>query len=108
MGGKGKLAAKKVPTCTLKFFCLGNTGDEKPDAGFSASAGGYELLLHQRGGIDQGFHKIPTPHTPSRIKELASQATIYIRPLQMNIEGLESTDKQVLQLSEVSLASHFF
>ena len=67
-----------------------------------SSAGGYELLLHQRGGIDQGFHKIPTPHTPSRIKELACQANIYIRPLQINIEGLESTDKQELQLSEVS------
>lgn len=60
-----------------------------------SSAGEYELLLHQRGGIDQEFHKIPTPHTPSRIKELASQATIYIRPLQINIEGLESTDRQL-------------
>lgn len=130
MGGKGKLPAKKVPTCTLKFFCLGNTGDEKPPSTIASktalsncglgpgnitfemngssvhpqllerfpllsSAGEYELLLHQRGGIDQEFHKIPTPHTPSRIKELASQATIYIRPLQINIEGLESTDRQL-------------
>ena len=133
MGGKGKLAAKKVPTCTLKFFCLGNTGDEKPPSTIASKTAlsncglgpgniTFEMngssvhpqllerfpLLSSAGGIDQGFHKIPTPHIPSRIKELASQATIFIRPLQMNIEGLESTDKQVLQLSEVSLASHFF
>ena len=50
-------------------------------------AGGYELLLYQR-GIDQGFHKIPIPHTPPRIKELAEQANIYIRPLQQNIQQL--------------------
>ena len=30
VAGKGKLPAKKIPTCTLKLFCLGNTGDEKP------------------------------------------------------------------------------
>ena len=32
-------------------------------------AGGYELLLFQRGGDEQGFHKVPTPYTPSSVKE---------------------------------------
>ena len=55
-----------------------------------SSAGGYELLLFQRGGEQQGFHKLPTPYTPARVKEIAGQAQIYIRPLQKNIELLES------------------
>ena len=40
-----------------------------------SSGGGYELLLYQRGGCDQGFHKIPAPYVPSKIKALANQAT---------------------------------
>ena len=60
-----------------------------------SSAGRCELPLHQRGCVDQGFHKIPTPHAPCRMKELASQATIYIRPLQIDIERLESTENHI-------------
>ena len=106
---------KKNPTCTIKFFCLGNPHDEGPPSSLSArtalssvglgpaslnlvmdgssihqellnsfpslsSGGGYELLLYQRGGCDQGFHKIPAPHTASKIKALANQATVFIRP----------------------------
>ena len=56
-----------------------------------SSAGGYELLLYQCGGLDQGFHKIPNPQTPSRVKEIACQATVYIRPLQVNISEGETT-----------------
>ena len=52
-----------------------------------SSGGGYELLLYQRGGCDQGFHKIPAPYTASKIKALANQATVYIRPLQVDITG---------------------
>ena len=40
-----------------------------------SSGGGYELLLYQQGGCDQGFHKIPAPYKPSKIKALANQAT---------------------------------
>ena len=52
-----------------------------------SSGGGYGLLLYQRGGCDQGFHKIPAPYMPSKIKALANQATVYIRPLQVDITG---------------------
>ena len=52
-----------------------------------SSGGGYELLLYQREGCDQGFHKIPAPYTASKIKALANQATVYIRPLQVDISG---------------------
>lgn len=49
------------------------------------AAGGYELLLYQRGGDDQGLHKLPAPYSPARIKEIAGQAQVYIRPLQKNL-----------------------
>ena len=113
---------KKNPTCTIKFFCLGNSHDDRPPPSLAActalstaglgpassilamdgslihqellnmfpllsSGGGYELLLYQRGGCDQGFHKIPAPYTASKIKALANQATVYIRPLQVDIMG---------------------
>ncbi|KAJ7384022.1 hypothetical protein OS493_024034 [Desmophyllum pertusum] len=48
-------------------------------------AGGYELLLFQRGGENRGFYSLPTPYSPSRLKDIAGQATIYIRPLQKDI-----------------------
>ena len=52
-----------------------------------SSAGGYELLLYQQGGCDQGFHKIPATYMPIKIKALANQSTVYIRPLQVDITG---------------------
>ena len=44
--------------------------------------GGYELLMYEKGVADQGFHQIHGPYTPSRrLRDLARQAQIYIRPL---------------------------
>ena len=57
------------------------------------AAGGYELLLYQRGGEEQGFHKLPTPYSPARLKEVAGQAQIYIRPLQKNLLELDDSNK---------------
>ena len=48
-------------------------------------AGGYELLLYQRSGLNQGFHKIEGSLTPRRLKDLVHQAQIFIRPLQRAI-----------------------
>lgn len=49
-------------------------------------AGGFELSLFQRGGgEDGGFHAIQPPHVSNRLKELARQAKIYIKPLQKDI-----------------------
>ena len=50
-----------------------------------STGGGYELLLYQRGGLQQGFHKIVPPFTPARVKEVSGQAVVYIRPLQKNL-----------------------
>ena len=115
--GKGKAPIKKIPTCTIKFCCLGFVDSDKPPTTVAAkttlansglgpstmsfemngvaihsqlleryaklsSAGGYELLLYQRGGEEQGFHHLPPPHSPSRIKEIANASVVYIRPLQ--------------------------
>ena len=50
------------------------------------SLGGvYKLLLFQCGGDIKGFYSLPTPYTPLRLKDMAGQATIYIRPLQKDI-----------------------
>lgn len=56
-----------------------------------SSAGGYELLLYQRGGEEQGFHHLPPPHSPSRIKEIANASVVYIRPLQRDILDTEDS-----------------
>lgn len=66
-------------------------------------AGGYELLLYQRGGEEQGFHLLPTPYTPARIKEVAGQANVYIRPLQNNLLELEDVRAQESAPLEVRL-----
>lgn len=58
-----------------------------------ADAGGFELFLFQRGnGDDAGFHVIEPPHVASRLKEVAGQAKIFIKPLQRDIP-LKSTQK---------------
>ena len=57
------------------------------------SVGGFDLLLFQRGGgEDGGLHKILPPHTPEHLKELCGQAKIYIRPVQQDITLNETDD----------------
>ena len=57
-----------------------------------ASAGGYELLMYLRQNPGQGFHKMDTPHSTERLKALANQSTIYIRPLQVDLLELAYTN----------------
>ena len=50
-------------------------------------AGEFEICLFQRGGgEDAGFHVINLPHIATRLKQLAGQAKIYIRPKQRDID----------------------
>lgn len=65
-----------------------------------SAAGGYEPLLLQRGGEDRGFCKLPPPDTPMKLKDIAGQVHIYIRPLQKNIY-MENQDANIEQV-EVS------
>ena len=61
-----------------------------------ALAGGYELCLFQRRGEDQGLNKLPMPYSPARLKDVAGQAIIYIRPLQRNIpSGIQNQEQDV-------------
>lgn len=53
------------------------------------TAAGYELLLYQRGGDMKGFHRISEPHLPRKLKDLAGQSQIYIRPLENILEEQE-------------------
>lgn len=138
--GKGKAPIKKIPTCTIKFCCLGFVDSYTPPTTVAAkttlansglgpstmsfemngvaihsqlleryaklsSAGGYELLLYQRGGEEQGFHQLPPPHSPSRIKEIANASVVYIRPLQRDILDTEdsSIDNVVNPAQEVGV-----
>lgn len=66
-----------------------------------ALAGGYELCLFQRGGEDQGFYKLPMPYSPARLKDVAGQAMIYVRPLQKDILNEVQNQEQDSQI-EVS------
>ena len=68
-----------------------------------ATAGGYELSLFQRGREDQGFCKLHMPYSPSRLKETADQAIIYVRPLQRNLDsyGQEQDIQSDIQSAEV-------
>lgn len=69
-----------------------------------SSGGGYELLLYQRGGLQHGFHKISPPYTPARIKEVAAQARVYIRPLQKNLKVVMQEGMYLPAYEEVSVA----
>ena len=52
-----------------------------------SKAGGFEICLFQRGGgEDAGFHVINPPLIGTRLKQLAGQAKIYIRPIQRDID----------------------
>lgn len=46
---------------------------------------GYEMLLYQR-GMEGGFFAIDQPYTPKRLKDAASNAKIFLRPLQRDLE----------------------
>ena len=62
-----------------------------------ALAGGYELCLFQR-GEDQGFYKLPMPYSSARLKDIAGQGMICVRPLQRNILSETENQEQDLDL----------
>lgn len=87
---KAALANSDLGPGTIVFDADGNSShfhqkimDKFP--GLEAG-GGYELLLYQRGGLEKGFHRLEPPFTPGRVKEVASQAQVYIRPLQKYLQ----------------------
>ena len=43
--------------------------------------------MYERAGAEQAFHPIHASYTTSRLKDLARQAQIYIRPLQKDIRS---------------------
>ena len=106
-----KVACEKPPTSVYEKTALSNcglgTGSVTLDINSSANdlhhnlvekfplleaGGGYELLLCQQGGQEQGFHSIPPPYTPARVKELAGQVQVYLRPLQQNLDDVEEAE----------------
>ena len=68
-----------------------------------ADAGGFEFLLFQRGGgEDGGFHTISPPHTSKHVKDVSSQSKIYIRPIQkdisLNVD--EVVEEQLIEVND--------
>ena len=73
---------------SVTFMSDGNTAYDKILEEFPKlkDAGGFDLMLYQRGGgEDAGFHIINPPHTPSHLKDLCGQSKIYLRPVQKDI-----------------------
>lgn len=71
------------------------------------AGGGYELLLYQRGGLEKGFHKTEPPYTPGWVKDVASQAQVYIRPLQKDLQ-LKAPAVDASSHDEVFSNKHIF
>ena len=87
---KAALANSDLGPGTIVFDADGNSSHfhQKIMDKFPAleAGGGYELLLYQRGGLEKGFHRLEPPFTPGRVKEVASQAQVYIGPLQKDLQ----------------------
>ena len=94
VSAKTVLANSGLGPATMSFEMDGSTIHSRLLSRYPKleNSGGYELLLYQRGGEEQGFHQLPGPHTPSRIKEIANASVIYIRPLQLDIQDLNADD----------------
>jgi len=85
------------------------TSFSSEDHGQEAS-GGYELLLYQRAGLEKGFHKLEPPLTPGLVKEVVSEAqvyTLYIRPLQKDLQ-LKAPAVDATSYNEVFSNKHNF
>ena len=64
------------------------------------------MSCYHRGGDDQGLHKLPAPYSPARIKEIAGQAQVYIRPLQKNLMELEEHCVQYQTDQHLEVSKH--
>ena len=75
--GRGK--GKRIPSCTLKFFCLSWVSPAKPPT-----------AIRQRTSEARtaGFYNISSPHTAQRLRVAARNAKIYIRPLKKDLDAL--------------------
>ena len=108
---KAALANSDLGPGTIVFDAYGNLSHfhQKIMDKFPAleAGGGYELLLYQTGGLEKGFHKIEPPYTPGQVKEVASHAQVYIRPLQRDLQ-LKAPPVDASSHDEVFSNKHIF
>jgi hypothetical protein len=57
---------------------------------------GYELFLFDRSGENSSFCHLKSPYLPRKLKEVAGQCKIYIKPLQKEL--LDSNDKEDIEV----------
>jgi len=106
---KAALANSDLGTGTIVFDAYGNLSHFHQKIMFPAlqAGGGYELLLYQTRGLEKGFHKIAPPYTHGRVKEVASHAQVYIRPLQRDLQ-LKALPVDASSHDEVFSNKHIF
>ena len=63
---------------------------------------GYELLMYHRGGDESEFCPLKPPYTPKRLKEVAGQCKIYIRPIQKALI-VTNTDSEVGESANIQV-----
>ena len=68
------------------------------------ASSGYELLLYHRGGEESAFCPLKPPYVPRRLKEVAGQCKIYIRPIQKDLIAT-ITDTEVGESSHIQVCS---
>ena len=59
---------------------------------------GYELLLFDRSADVQSFCHLKPPYLPKKLKEVAGQCKIYVRPLQSDIEVTVNNEEEEIQV----------
>ena len=56
---------------------------------------GYELLLYDRAGENSSFCPLKHPYLPKKLKEVAGQCKIYIKPLQKDLIESDNDEDEV-------------
>ena len=63
---------------------------------------GYDLQLYDRAGENSSFFVLKHPYLPRKLKVVAGQCKIYIKPLQKDLVETESDAEEVEEQEEVS------
>lgn len=69
---------------------------------------GYELFLYHRGGEESSLCPFNPPYAPRKLKKVAGQCKIYIRPLQKDILADNEELEEDIPIVHVDHVSHIF
>lgn len=89
---------------TVTFHVDGNSThfhDKILEAFPKLSSAGYELLLYDRSGENSSFYHLKPPYVPKKLKEVAGQCKIYIKPLQKDLVIDSSNEEEEIEVGRV-------